>query len=301
MKKLTLKPSKDSSNLEKTILESKEYLQLGFGKTYLRKIFLQGMVYVNGRRIKNPHLNLKGSEIIDLYYDVTSTPKIISESQFLPLRVLYEDNALYCIEKPAGLPSQPTVDKSRPNAFDLALKQVKDTEFSYLGMHHRLDRDTSGVLLFSRAEKYNKFIADQFSSHDQILKNYVAVVHGKLKRQQGRLETFLAETGRQGKITKFGSVKKGGKKAITDYLVLGESSDKTLIEVKILTGRTHQIRVHLSEMGNPIVGDTLYGSPVKNYSIYGRFLLHAHALTITHPITQNRIRIESPVPQEFRI
>ena len=111
----------------------------------------------------------------------------------------------------------------------------------------------------------------------------------------------MGEVGKQGKITKYGSVKGGGKKAITDFQVLRCNDKYSLIEVQIKTGRTHQIRVHFSELGHSIVGDTLYGSPVENYNKLGRFLLHAHALTIAHPITENLIRIESPIPSELRI
>ncbi|MBI3542412.1 MAG: RNA pseudouridine synthase [Deltaproteobacteria bacterium] len=111
----------------------------------------------------------------------------------------------------------------------------------------------------------------------------------------------MDEVGRKGKVAMFGSVNSGGKKAITDFLVLGSDGRRSLVEVSITTGRTHQIRVHLSELGHPIVGDTLYGSPVENYNRLGRFLLHAHALTFEHPVTRNLVRVESPIPREFRL
>ena len=125
-------------------------------------------------------------------------------------------------------------------------------------------------------------------------------VHGKLKNPKGRLESYLAPVTKQGKKAKFGSVKSGGKKAITDYHVLASNENYSLVEVSIQTGRTHQIRVHFSEMGHPILGDTLYGSPVKYYEKCRRHMLHAHALTFEHPVTHGIVRVESPVPTEFR-
>ena len=112
---------------------------------------------------------------------------------------------------------------------------------------------------------------------------------------------FFGEVGRKGKQARFGTVRSGGKKAITDFLVLSSDGEKSLVEVKITTGRTHQIRVHLSEAGHPVVGDTLYGSPTTNYATLGRFLLHANSLGIEHPVTHNFVRIESPVPPLFRL
>jgi 23S rRNA pseudouridine1911/1915/1917 synthase len=166
----------------------------------------------------------------------------------------------------------------------------------YLGFHHRLDRDTSGVILMTLDQKVNKFIADQFKDH-HCEKVYVAVVHGRLKRKQGRVENFLEVTKLKSKQSFVKSVKSGGKKAITDYSVLHESDEFSMVEVRITTGRMHQIRAHFSEMGHPVAGDRLYGS---RFWEAPRFYLHAQKLAIKHPITGNIVQVESPVPPEFR-
>jgi RluA family pseudouridine synthase len=311
MQKLTCRvpPGKSSAGpprLDEFLASSPEARALKLSRADARKLIVAGAVYVNGKRVRAPAHPLRGGEIVDAYWDTGragSSPTPEAE-HFLPLRILYEDEALICFEKPAGLPTQPTVDASRPNLFDLAKRQLAETAASrkpvYLGMHHRLDRDTSGVVLFTRDTRFNAFVAEQFSRH-KLSKTYIAVVHGQLREPKGQIESFLAEIGRTGKIARFGSVKSGGKKAITDFHVLSKlSENRTLIELKITTGRTHQIRVHLSELGHPIVGDTLYGSPVKFYNKLGRFLLHAHALSIEHPVTKNVLRVESPLPPEFR-
>ncbi len=232
------------------------------------------------------------------------TPQTATPNSYLPLRILYEDDAIICFDKPADLPSQPTVDGKRPNLYHLAQQQLEAAapgKTIYLGMHHRLDRDTSGVLLFTRDQNQNAFIAKQFADH-LCSKLYVTVVHGHLPREKGRLESFLGSLGKVGpkKMQKFGTLRSGGKKAITDFVVLATNKKYSLVEVSITTGRTHQIRVHFSEMGHPVVGDTLYGSPETAYREFGRHLLHAHALTIEHPVTHNLVRIESPVPDLFR-
>lgn len=216
-----------------------------------------------------------------------------------PLRVLYEDGVIICFDKPAGLPTQPTLDPQRPDLYSLAKAQLSQSADVYLGMHHRLDRDTSGVILFTLDQQYNAYVAEQFREH-RIQKSYVAVVHGQIKTKQGRIESFLAEVARKGKQAKYGSVKSGGKKAISEYIVLATNGIYSLIDANLMTGRTHQLRVHFSEMGHPIVGDTLYGSPTVEYHRHKRHLLHAHALAIKHPVTHNEVRIESPIPESFR-
>lgn len=284
-----------SSRLDQAIAESQEAAENKLSKATIRKLIMAGVVYVNGRRVQNASKPLRGGEIIDVYWDKSRDVERIQAEKFLPLRVLYEDDAIICFDKPAGLPSQPTVDEARANLYDMAKKNYR-----YLGMHHRLDRDTSGVILFTREPKYNMWVANQFRDH-KIVKVYVAVVHGRLRQSKGSIESFLGPVGKKGKQSKFGSVRSGGKKAITDYLVLAQNEKHSLVEVRIQTGRTHQIRVHFSELKHPIVGDTLYGSAVENYNKFGRFLLHAHALTIEHPVSRNLVRVESPIPPEFRL
>ncbi len=268
----------------------------GLGTSALRA----GKVYVNGRRATASKAALKPGAAVDVYIDHGALSAAMAPTPEVPavLRILYEDEALICFDKPAGLPTHPTVDAKRANLYDLARKQLGGT---YLGLHHRLDRDTSGVLLFTKETKYNKFVAEQFSEH-KLLKSYTALVHGAMKRPEGRLESFLGSLGRSGpkRMQKFGTVRAGGKKAITDYMLLEKGNGLSLIECVLHTGRTHQIRVHLSEQGHSIVGDTLYGSPEKWYQRLGRHMLHAHAMTITHPVTNNAVRIESPVPHVFR-
>lgn len=316
MQKLTCRvlPATASSDallrLDEGIEASAEYRALPDearpSSALLRKLIQTGHVYLNGKQARSPAQIVRPGAHVDLYWDVEGRKERMSSERFLPLRILYEDEALVCLDKPAGIPSQPTIDPKRPDFYRLAqteLARIKRKKDFYLGLHHRLDRDTSGVILFTIDPAVNAFVGEQFRGH-RCEKTYVALVEGKLKRDSGTIESFLAETSRRGKVARHGSVKTGGKKAISEYRVLDRfpkfGHPTTLVEVRIQTGRTHQIRVHLSELGHPILGDTLYGARPENYRALDRFLLHAHALTIEHPITHNRIRVESPVPTEFR-
>ncbi len=280
--------------------------RLGYTKGAFKRALRQGHVYAKGRRLeRTSKLLAHGNEPVDVYLTAQDLAEAKRASVPTILRILYEDDGIVCFDKPDGLPTQPTVDTTRPNLYDLARAQLQNVPPSpnenYLGLHHRLDRDTSGVVLFTKDKSYNKSIADQFAEHT-CKKTYMALVHGSLLKPQGRLESFLDSIGRIGrtKVEKFGSVRSGGKKAITDYQVITTGPRHSLIQVALLTGRTHQIRVHLSEEGHPIVGDTLYGSPSLYFEQYGRFMLHAHTLEFIHPVTQNPIRVESPVPELFR-
>lgn len=281
--------------IEKQISENPEIAAFKLSTGDLRKLIVTGKVYLNSKRCQNPRELTKKPGYIDVYIDDELVKKRARLARIPQLKILYDDEAIVCYDKPAGLPTQPTLDRNRPNAYDIA-KQ----DHPYLGLHHRLDVDTSGVLLFTKHQKYNKAIADEFKEH-RCTKIYVALVHGRIARETGHLETFLDQVGKSGKQTKFGSVRSGGKKAITDFTTLKCSDKYSLVEVKIATGRTHQIRVHMSEMKHPVVGDTLYGSPVEEFNRRGRFLLHAHSLSIRHPISNNIVRIESPIPPEFRL
>ena len=305
MRKFTFRAQTSGERLDQVLDAQSQSAGWNLSKHILRQAIIMGFVYVNGKKSVSPGLEIKQGGTIDLYlndkfYDLSKSNRVQNEN----LRILYEDEAIICFDKPAALPTQPTVDAKRSNLYDLARNQLArqlSVDEVYLGMHHRLDRDTSGVILFTKHQDYNKFIAAQFADH-LCSKLYVAVVHGKLARDKGRLESYLGSLGKTGpkKMQKFGSMKSGGKKAITEFVVLDSNKKYSLVEVAIKTGRTHQIRVHFSEMGHPVVGDTLYGSPEKEYQNLRRHLLHAHALTIEHPVTHNQVRIESPVPDLFR-
>ncbi|MES3038229.1 MAG: RluA family pseudouridine synthase [Bdellovibrionota bacterium] len=216
--------------------------------------------------------------------------------------ILFEDNDLLVVSKPAGLPTQSTVDKRRANLYDL----LRDSRrWPYLGLHHRLDVPTSGVLLLVKNRDYNKAIAEGFRDRT-IHKTYYCLCRGLIPWDEIVVENHLKQTKLKNGKTKMTVVNSGGDWAKTEFKVLGRSTLETessalplctLVEAKPLTGRMHQIRIHLSSAGFPILGDALYGSVIKDIK---RLMLHAAVLKFIHPRTNKEMTITSPIPADLR-
>lgn len=210
----------------------------------------------------------------------------------LPIRKLYEKGFLLAVEKPAGIPVHATFDPNRPNLEDLVRQQEKEPDLRLL---HRLDRDTSGILLFCKDASKNKE-ADSILADSE--KTYLAVCVGIPKEKEFRVECFLKDG--KGKVS---SVRSGGKKAITDFTLLSYSEEKnlSLVAAKLVTGRRHQIRFHLSSIRTPILGDETYGDPsIKSLvSKPKRFLLHSYLLKFKNEFEED-IKIVSELPIDFQ-
>lgn len=212
--------------------------------------------------------------------------------------VLYEDNDIIVCNKPAGLPTQPTVDKHRANLFTLLGEREKERGLSaYVGLHHRLDKDTTGVILFARDKRANASLAEQFQSH-KIQKTYRAICQRKLilPKFPMHIENYLGIVGKKGPQRVMGEKKSGGDFAITDVSLVQAFRRFLYVEARPKTGRMHQVRVHLSQKKMPILGDPLYGVPFPGVS---RTLLHAHTLSFQHPCRDESMVIEAPLPEEF--
>jgi 23S rRNA pseudouridine1911/1915/1917 synthase len=168
------------------------------------------------------------------------------------------------------------------------------------GIVHRLDRDTSGVLLVAKNDAAHRALAAQFAGRE-VEKTYLALVHGRIASEGGRIEKPIARDPRH--RTRMTARLARGRAAWTEYRVLRRFPEFTFLEVRIGTGRTHQIRVHLSSIGHPVAGDRLYGAParVDGPPPLGRFFLHAHRICFRHPSTGLLCTIESPLPDDLRL
>jgi len=215
----------------------------------------------------------------------------------IALDILYQDDDVVAVNKPAGMvvhagagQHSGTLTNALVHRFG-KLSSVGGAERP--GIVHRLDRYTSGVLLVARTDAAHRNLAEQFSSRS-IEKVYLALVHGTFASESGHIDTpIIRDPVRRIRMTtKLGR----GRNAITDYKVLRRLGNTTLLEVKIGTGRTHQIRVHLASIGHSVVGDTVYGAP---QSELGRYALHAHRITFTSPSTGERITVISPLAPEL--
>ena len=198
------------------------------------------------------------------------------------------------IDKPAGLPSQATRDPSRSHAYGavLARERAARGRAAYAGLHHRLDRDTSGVLAFTRSRRANKGFAEQVSGHG-INKVYLALALGSPPADEWAQRDHLRKI--PGPVSRVRSVRSGGDAAETAFRVVHRLDGAALIEARPRTGRMHQIRVHLAEAGLPIAGDALYGGK----GAAPRALLHARRLEFEHPVTRAPLALETPMPDDF--
>lgn len=212
--------------------------------------------------------------------------------------ILYEDEYLLAAEKPPGLPTQATLDRKRPDFFTALKKQVLEEKRSdYLALHHRLDRDTSGLLLFAKTKSVNEAVANLFRQH-RVQKTYLCLTcKGPGPREFTVQNYLIAKRDPVLKKMKMQAVKSGGDPATTSFRRLQEFKKGLLIEAQPKTGRMHQIRVHLSGEGLGIFGDDIY--PCAKSPKASRLMLHAACLEFLHPVTKVEVRIESSLPEDF--
>lgn len=225
--------------------------------------------------------------------------KITTSALPVKLKVLYEDDILIAIDKPVGIPTQATLDKARPHVYGLLQDQLREkTPGSYLALHHRLDKDTSGVLLFCKDPRYNQKISTMFKHHE-FEKIYWALTEPGKAKKSWQVKNYLAEkpTPRSQRMS-LHSVRSGGLLAITEFKLLEIHKKGLLIEAKPKTGRMHQIRVHLAEAGLPILGDDLY-NPKGPTTFAPQMMLHAYQLIFAHPETGVTITVTSEPPKTF--
>jgi len=224
-------------------------------------------------------------------------PPLRAIAEDIALDILYEDSDVVAVNKPAGMVVHAGAGQhtgTLTNALVHRFGQLSGVGGEERpGIVHRLDRYTSGVLLVARNDAAHRALAAQFSSRS-VEKVYLALVHGTFATDSGHIDTpIIRDPVRRVRMTtKLGR----GRNAITDYKVLRRFADSTLLEVKIGTGRTHQIRVHLASVGHPVVGDTLYGAPKSEM---GRYFLHAQRITFTSPSTGERVTVFSPLAPEL--
>jgi tRNA pseudouridine32 synthase/23S rRNA pseudouridine746 synthase/23S rRNA pseudouridine1911/1915/1917 synthase len=210
------------------------------------------------------------------------------------LKVLYEDEDIIVVEKPCGLLSMGTDrDKSRTvhTILNDYVRKGDPRSRNRIYIVHRLDRETSGILILAKSEAAKIFLQGHWQETD---KHYLTVIHGSLAAKAGTISSYLAENSA---FTVYSIPDPSvGKLSHTEYTVLKETKWFSLLEIHLLTGRKHQIRVHLSEMGHPVVGDRKYG---KGNDEYGALALHAVSISFTHPVSGKRLTFKPGIPDFF--
>jgi 23S rRNA pseudouridine1911/1915/1917 synthase len=258
-----------------------------------------GRVLVAGKPGKASY-TLRGGEAVDVQ-PAELTP-LKAEPEDLPIEILYEDAAVIAVNKPAGV-----VVHTGAGIHSGTLVNRLVHHFGALssvggdlrpGIVHRLDRYTSGVLLVARTDAAHQALAAQFSSRT-VEKVYLTLVHGALERDQGRITTRIARD--PVRRIRMAANAEHGRTALTDWTVIQRYPRFTYLRVRIGTGRTHQIRVHLASIGHPVAGDKLYGAPARIPDLppLERYFLHAHRIAFTSPATGDRVVVESPLPVDL--
>jgi 23S rRNA pseudouridine1911/1915/1917 synthase len=254
-----------------------------------------GRVQVNGRTVRASY-TMRSGDVVDV--EPAAPEPLTATAEDIPLRVLYEDEGVVAIDKPAGMVVHAGAGVRSGTLVNALLHRFGELSGAggelRPGIVHRLDRYTSGVLLVAKNDAAHHALAAQFAGR-QVEKVYLALVQGKVKNESGRIERPIARD--PGHRTRMTARLEAGRAAWSEYRVRQRFAHFTLLEVRIGTGRTHQIRVHLASIGHPVVGDTLYGA--KPQTALGRFFLHAHRIRFRSPAAGEEVTVESPLPAEL--
>ncbi len=281
-----------------------------FDASAMKKLFSENRVRVNGKLMHKMNYSLQVGETVSIFIKPKQAPKqqIKEFYELQESQILYEDVVLMILNKPSGLPTQGTTDPTRDHLFAAAkrfLDKRSPNRDNYLGLHHRLDRDTSGVILMCKKKSANKACQELFTEKTA-KKTYWAICHktkADYPKREWQIKNFLTpDTSKKMRMKVAGH----GDLAITDCKVLQDFGDYLLIEARPHTGRMHQIRVHLSSQGFPLVGDSLYTDisldkalKEKTQLPTNRTLLHAFKLEFPHPINSQEMEIKAPIPADF--
>ncbi|MDD3893706.1 MAG: RluA family pseudouridine synthase [Syntrophomonadaceae bacterium] len=278
----------EGERLDAFVAEHLEYLSRSMVKTLLD----DGQITINGQKHKASYRIKEGEEIT---VNIPEPKAVEIVAQDIPLQIVYQDSDLVIIDKPQGMvvhPAQGNWDNTLVNALLFHVKDLSGINGELRpGIVHRLDKDTSGLLVVAKNDIAHRHLAVQIKDHT-FNRQYIALVHGIISEKLGRIE---APIGRSKIDRKKMAIDKDGKMAISEYQVLDRFKNYSLVKVKLLTGRTHQIRVHFAYINHPVVGDPLYGPTKKHFDINGQ-ALHAAVLGFVHPSTGEYMEFHSDIP-----
>ena len=266
-------------------------------RTMIQRLIENGEILVNGK-IKKISYKVQLGDILEINIPKPRETDIKAEN--IPLDIVYEDNDIIVVNKPKGMvvhPANGNLDGTLVNALMSICKDSLSGIGGEIrpGIVHRLDKDTSGLLIIAKNDTAHINMSNQIKNRE-VKKIYIALVRGIVGEDEA---TINMPIGRSTKDRKKMAVRKDGKEAITHFKVLKRYGKYTLLEIKIDTGRTHQIRVHLSEIGHPIIGDMVYSNGKNEFGVEGQ-MLHAESLDFKHPITGKEIHLEAELPNYFK-
>ena len=282
----------DGERLDVFVAEQVEQLS----RSVVKSLINEGKILVNQERQKPSYRVREGD---DVNVEIPKPQVLDLQPRNIPLEIIYQDADLAVINKPKGLvvhPAHGNWDYTLVNALLYHIKDLSGINGQIRpGIVHRLDKDTSGVMVVAKNDTAHRSLAAQIKEHS-IKREYIALVHGIIKENLGTID---APIGRSKTDRKKMAVIADGRPAVSKYQVLERYHNYSLVKVELLTGRTHQIRVHFVYIKHSVVGDPLYGSGKKHFNLDSQ-ALHAHLLGFVHPLTGNYLEFTSPLPEYFQ-
>ena len=267
-------------------------------RSMVQKLIKEENIKVNGKETKHSY-KLKLNDEIEI--SIPEAKEIDLKAQDIPLDIIYEDDDIIVINKPKGMVVHPANGNPDGTLVNAVMAICKDSLSGIggeirPGIVHRLDKDTSGAIIVAKNDKAHINLSEQLKEH-KVKKTYLALVRGIIKENEATINMPIS---RSNKDRKKMDVNKEGKEAITHFKVLRRYKNKyTLLQINLETGRTHQIRVHLSYIGYPIIGDEVYSNGKNEWDIKGQ-CLHAWKLEFMHPITKEKISLEAEIPEYLK-
>jgi len=294
LKEIILECDTDAVRIDSWLSSSLE----DYSRSYIQKLCQDGNVFVNGAQAKS-NLKLKSGDKIVVNVPEPEILNVVAED--IPLDIVYEDEYIIVINKPKGMVVHPAAGNYTGTLVNALMKYCGDSLSDINGVIrpgivHRIDKDTSGLLVVAKNNKAHEILSKKLKTHD-IKREYIALVEGIIYENNGKID---APIGRHPLDRKKMSVNlTNGRDAITHFKVLERFPTATYLELKLETGRTHQIRVHLSYIDHPIIGDVVYGRKKQRFKTHGQ-ALHAIRLQFEHPITGEAMLFETAVPDYFQ-
>ncbi len=267
-----------------------------WSRSRIQKLIREGQVLVNGQAVKTGE-KLKAGDCVELTIPPAEPDRALPES--IPLDIVYEDSELIVVNKPRGMVVHPAAGHNHGTLVNALLAHCHDlagiNNTLRPGIVHRLDKDTTGLLVAAKNERTMKYLTKQMK--DRLIKRcYTLLVHGEIRENTGMID---APVGRHLVQRKKMAVVENGRRAVTRFQVLKRYPKYTLVEAHLETGRTHQIRVHFSYIGYPVVGDPIYGRRKNPFNLDGQ-ALHAGLLAFVHPVSHEEMVFRAPLPEDFQ-
>jgi 23S rRNA pseudouridine1911/1915/1917 synthase len=275
-----------------------------FSRSRIEGLIKSGFVTVNGAVAEKAGMKVSPDD--DIEVEIPPPVPAIPEPEDIPVDIIFEDDDMVVVNKAPGMVVHPAPGHFGGTLVNALLWHCPGLSgiggVSRPGIVHRLDQYTSGAIVVAKSQKAMEGLARAFASHSSVEKTYLAVCRGRPRLESGRIENLIGRHPVDRK--RMAILEKGGKRAVTNWRVVKADGPLSVVECRIETGRTHQIRVHMASLGCPVIGDTVYGKPSLDKLINPppqRQMLHAWRLKLWHPTTGRQMEFEAPVPEDMKV